>query len=63
MFDKPFNKINIEDIEKLIRIRKEQENNYLEYKEKIDLSDKFKKNFLKTVSGFANAKEALLRLE
>lgn len=56
MFDKPFNKLNIEDVEKLIHIRKEQENNYLEYKEKIDLSDKFKKNFLKTVSSFANAK-------
>jgi len=55
MFDKPFDKLNIEDIEKLILIRKEQESNYLEYKEMIDISNKFKKNFLKTISGFANA--------
>lgn len=56
MFDKPFDKINIKDIENLVLIRKEQENNYLEYKEKIEPSDKFKKIFLKTISGFANAK-------
>lgn len=56
MFDKPFDKLNIEDIENLVLIRKEQENNYLEYKERIEPSDKFKKLFLKTISGFANAK-------
>ncbi len=56
MFDKPFDKLNIKDIENLVLIRKEQENNYLEYKEKIEPSDKFKKIFLKTISGFANAK-------
>lgn len=56
MFDKPFDKLNIKDIEKLILIRKEQENNYLEYKERIEPNDKFKKKFLKTTSGFANAK-------
>ena len=56
MFDKPFDKLNIKDIEKLVLIRKEQENNYLEYKERIEPNDKFKKKFLKTTSGFANAK-------
>lgn len=56
MFDKPFDKLNIKDIENLVLIRKEQENNYLEYKERIEPNDKFKKKFLKTTSGFANAK-------
>jgi len=56
MFDKPFDKLNIKDIENLVLIRKEQENNYLEYKERVEPNDKFKKKFLKTTSGFANAK-------
>ena len=56
MFDKPFDKLNIGDIKNLVLIRKEQENNYLEYKERIEPNDKFKKKFLKTTSGFANAK-------
>ena len=47
MFDKPFDKLNIKDIENLVLIRKEQENNYLEYKERIEPNDKFKKKFLK----------------
>lgn len=60
MFDKPFNEITIEDIENLIFIRKERENNYLEYKEKLGHSNKDKKEFLKDVSGFANASGGFL---
>ena len=60
MFDKPFNKITIEDIENLIFIRKERENNHLEYKEKLGYSDRDKREFLKDVSGFANASGGFL---
>lgn len=55
MFNKPFSEITIEDVENLIYERKERENNHLEYKKKIGNSDKDKKEFLKDVSGFANA--------
>ena len=60
MFNKPFNEITIEDIENLIFIRKERENNYLEYKEKLGYSDRDKREFLKDVSGFANASGGFL---
>ncbi len=60
MFNKPFNEITIEDIENLVLIRKERENNYLEYKEKIGHSERDKKEFLKDVSGLANASGGFL---
>jgi len=60
LFNKPFNKITVKDIENLIFIRKERENNYLEYKEKLGHSDRDKREFLKDVSGFANASGGFL---
>ena len=60
MFNKPFNEITIEDIENLVLVRKERENNYLEYKEKLGHSDRDKREFLKDVSGFANASGGFL---
>jgi len=60
MFNKPFNEITIQDIEKLIFIRKERENNYLDYKEKLGNSDRDKRELLKDVSGFANASGGFL---
>ena len=60
MFNKPFNEITIEDIGNLVLIRKERENNYLEYKEKLGHSERDKKEFLKDVSGFANASGGFL---
>jgi len=50
----------IKDIENLVLIRKERENNYLEYKERLGHSERDKKEFLKDVSGFANASGGFL---
>ncbi len=60
MFNKPFNEITIKDIENLLFTRKERENNYLEYKEKLGNSDRDKREFLKDVSGIANASGGFL---
>lgn len=55
MFAKPFDQITLQDIEELVNQRKERENNHLEYKRELGNSDRDKKEFLKDVSGFANA--------
>lgn len=55
MFNKPFDQIDLQDIQDLVQIRKERENNHLEYKRELGNSDRDKKEFLKDVSGFANA--------
>ena len=55
MFKKAFDEITIEDIKDLVSNRKEREIHHLEYKETIGNSDRDKKEFLKDVSGFANA--------
>lgn len=60
MFNKPFSEITIKDIENLIFTRKERENNYLEYKEKLGNSGRDKREFLKDVSGLANASGGFL---
>jgi hypothetical protein len=60
MFNKPFKEITMHDIENLIFTRKERENNYLDYKEKLGNSDRDKREFLKDVSGFANASGGFL---
>jgi len=62
MFSKPFDEITIEDIKDLIFNRKERESHHLEYKEAIGNSDRDKKEFLKDVSGFANASGGYLIL-
>lgn len=60
MFSKPIKELNIKDIEDLVTQRKEDENNYLEYKQNIETKDSFKEKILRVISGFANAKGGYL---
>ena len=60
MFSKPIKELNIKDIEDLVAQRKEDENNYLEYKQNIETKDSFKGKILRVISGFANAKGGYL---
>lgn len=60
MFNKPIKELNIKDIEDLVVQRKEDENNYLEYKQNIEINDSFKGKILRVISGFANAKGGYL---
>lgn len=60
MFSKPIKELNIKDIEDLVTQRKEDENNYLEYKQNIEINDRFKGKILRVISGFANAKGGYL---
>jgi len=60
MFSKPIKELSIKDIEDLVAQRKEDENNYLEYKQNIETKDSFKGKILRVISGFANAKGGYL---
>ncbi len=55
MFQKKIEELTLEDINKLVFVRKERENLHLEYKSDISNSNRDKKEFLKDISGFANA--------
>jgi len=55
MFQKKLEELSIKDINNLVTIRRERENLYLEYKSNLSNSNRDKKEFLKDVSGFANA--------
>jgi len=55
MFQKRLAELTINDINNLVSIRRERENLYLEYKSNLSNSNRDKKEFLKDVSGFANA--------
>ena len=60
MFNKPIKELKINDIVDLVMQRKEGENNYLEYKQNIEINDSFKGKILRVISGFANAKGGYL---
>jgi hypothetical protein len=62
VFNKPLEKVTVEDIQALIEPRKERENQHLEYKSDINNSDDGKKEFLKDVTGLANAEGGYLIL-
>lgn len=55
MFLKKIEELTLDDINELVFVRKERENLHLEYKSNISNSNRDKKEFLKDVSGFANA--------
>lgn len=57
MFSKPLDELTINDIKDLVLNRKEEEKNFLEYKQEIKTNNDFKKKILRLISGFANAKD------
>jgi predicted HTH transcriptional regulator len=57
VFSKPLDELTINDIKDLVLNRKEEEKNFLEYKQEIKTNNDFKKKILRLISGFANAKD------
>lgn len=60
MFNKSLEAINLVDIEELVGKRKLRENEHLDYKVVVTTSDSAKKELLKDITGFANARGGFL---
>ncbi len=62
MFRKPLRDVTIEDVQEFVKDRHEREGHHLEYKAKIDNTDKekAKRELLKDITGMANAGGGLL---